>query len=86
MERKGKRFTDEKTFVVHPDMKDALQNYRPNGTAIKDVFAEREKAILRGDKYHNDEHDEEMLETAKNRTDNAVANGWRFPYSKKAPR
>lgn len=74
-------FLDPATdFVVHPDMIDTFEKYRSgNANAFQEMFVARTIALSQGEKYHNDLHDEEMLESAEQRTEQAAAKGWQFP-------
>jgi len=82
-ERKGGRWAGDKQFVVHKDIQEALQNYSPGGDSFKEVFAQRDQYVEDGVIYWNTDHDTEMAETAKERTQRAATKGWRFPSSKK---
>lgn len=79
VERKRKWVDPDKAFVIHPDMQDALMNYDGTGRTIREVFDERDRRVADGETYHNDLHDEEMLETAEERTKLAAAKGWKYP-------
>ena len=72
----GKWVDTSKAFVIHPDMQEALMNYDPNGNSIQDCFDERKKKIEAGEEYHNSDHDVEMAETARLRSQNPL---FRFP-------
>lgn len=72
--KRGKRFVDpNKVFVVHPDMGFALKNYNGDRETISKVFKERDELVEKGEKYWNDLHDQEFLETAWERSHNP---GW----------
>lgn len=66
--RNGKWVDDKKAFVVHPDMRDGMMNYKPDGDSIGEVFKQRNEAVEKGEKYWNDIHDEEMEQTARERS------------------
>ena len=68
-ERKGKKFVDPtKKFVVHPDILEGLKHYTSDNDSLKRVFQGREDARQSGVVYWNTEHDQEMIETAKERS------------------
>jgi hypothetical protein len=74
-----------KKFVVHPDMVTGLRNYRKgNKNAIVEVMVKRKPLKEAGLIYWNTEHDEEMQQTAIERTQNAVARGWLYVNKKKS--
>lgn len=55
--------------VIHPDMQDAYLNYQgPKSNSFQKVFNERKRKKEAGEKYHNDEWDEQLTETARNRS------------------
>jgi len=64
----GKWVDDDKAFVVHPDMRDALMDYHPDRNSFKDAFDARNKAVENGEVYWNTDHDDEMKSTAEERT------------------
>lgn len=83
--KKKKGFADPKTeFVVHEDMIDVFKKYR-NGDkkAFQKMSEERTAKLQSGIIYWNPDHDEEMLETAQERTKKATLLGWIFPPKKK---
>ncbi|HZX14966.1 MAG TPA: hypothetical protein VFF49_11280 [Thermodesulfobacteriota bacterium] len=84
MKERGKRYIDpEKQFCVHPDMIQTFKNYDGTKDSFKKTFGERDELVKNGDVFWNTEHDEEMLKTARDNTDNAAAGGWRFPQRKR---
>lgn len=73
----------EKEFVVHPDNIQALNEYRRgNKDAYKQLIENRQEQTRRGEKYWNDDHDEEMKQTAEERTNNETMKGCKFPKKK----
>lgn len=74
--RNGK-YTNEGQFCVHPDIKEATMNYN-GGDSFKKVFEARNIKVALGEPYHNQDHDEELLETALLNTQNAIIHGWRW--------
>jgi hypothetical protein len=84
IERKGKRFVDpQEKFVVHEDMLDFFRNYQQGKSFQEQVGEKRDEKLKNGEPFHNPDHDEEMKETARNRTDNATCTGWVFPGRRK---
>lgn len=70
-------------FVVHPDTTDALRSYRKgNKKAFQEMSTKRDIKLQHGEIYWNPDHDEEMKETAVERTQSAVAKGWKWPLKK----
>ncbi len=66
-----------KSFVIHPDMVEGLKKYRAgNKNAIMEVMIKRQPIKESGGIYWNTDHDQEMQETAIQRTQNAVSRGW----------
>jgi len=73
-----------KAFVIHEDNIVALQEYRKgNKQAFKEMVEKRNALAEEGIPYWNTDHDAEMVEWAKERTDNAVIRGWKFPTVKR---
>lgn len=67
----------DKSFVVHPDAVEAFKRYRAGViTAFKDMMIKRKPLKESGAIYWNTDHDEEMQETAIQRTQEASARGW----------
>jgi hypothetical protein len=79
---RGLKYTPDTKFVVHPDMKHALQNYTGQ-ESMDEALSMRDVVLDRGGVYWDTDHDEEMLETARERTQVASAAGWHFPPSPK---
>lgn len=74
----------DKEFMVHPDMPEVFKNYRSGDKkAFQKMQKKRNEQIESGEIYWNTDHDEEMLETAKERTNNVIALGWIWPKKKK---
>jgi len=73
----------DKRFIVHPDMIEAFTGYDGTKDSFKRVFSKRDKQVADGEVFWNADHDEELAQTAKENTDNAIARGWRFPKRKK---
>jgi hypothetical protein len=70
---------------VHPDNQIALEAYRKgNKKAFIEMAEARNAKQERGEKYWNDEYDEEMLEYARKATMRAAHKGWTFPWKKEA--
>jgi len=67
--KEGKKYAKNEDFVIHPDIRDATKNYNGKDT-FKDAFAKRDELLEGGEPFWNTDHDEEMLETARERTDN----------------
>lgn len=66
----GKRgkWLSRKEFMVHPDMQEALMNYHPSRNSFTDVFKKRDEQALMGEVYWDTSHDDEMRDTAIQRT------------------
>lgn len=78
---KERKYVDpEKAFIVHPDIADAFTEYDGDPDHFKKVFKERDEAIANGEYYWNTEHDVEMAETARIRSQQP---GWEYPVRKK---
>ena len=72
------------TFVVHPDMIRTFREYaKGNLNAFQEMAERRGDLIAQGILYHNTDHDDEMFQTAKERTETALANGWVWPGRRK---
>ena len=80
----GKKMADpKKEFVVHPDMVEVFENYRKGDKrAFQKMSEERNKKMANGETYWNTDHDQEMLETATERTNNVISLGWIWPKKK----
>lgn len=76
--QKPQKYSDNEE-VIHPDMVEAYAGYTGDNDSFKRVFRNRDRAVERGETYWNEDHDEEMRETARERTDNAVCKGWKWP-------
>ena len=64
------KYVDQlRTFVVHPDLQAAYRNYR-DGDSFEKMFEKRREKTANGEAYWNTDHDEEMLETARERSQN----------------
>ena len=71
-------------FVVHPDMIGTIKSYRNgNKKAFQEMGVQRDIKLQHGEIYWNPDHDEEMKETAEERTKSASARGWKWPEKKK---
>lgn len=80
----GKLADPKKKFIIHEDMLQGFSEYRAGDkSAIRKVMERRQPLKEHGEIYWNTDHDEEMAQTAKERTDNAVASGWKFWGRKK---
>lgn len=81
----GERYLDPRIdFIVHPDMVKTFKDYaNGDSKAFQKMFETRLEAVANGEYYHNPDHDAEMFETAKERTLNALANGWVWPKRRK---
>lgn len=79
-ENKNKWVDPQKTFVVHEDILTAFQGYDGDPDHFKKVFKERDEAIANGEVYWNTDHDVEMAETARERSQQP---GWEYPRRKK---
>lgn len=78
---KERKYVDpEKAFVVHPDIADQFTTYDGNPDHFKEVFRKRDKLVEEGEVYWNTEHDVEMAETARERSQQP---GWEYPQRKK---
>ena len=78
MTERGRKVKRDNSFTIHPDVWDWYKTYEPN-KCFQEVNELRNKKLAEGEPIHNPDHDAEMLETAKNNTDNAVVGGWKFP-------
>ena len=77
----GSLVDSEKEFIVHPDMIETLRKYREgNKNAFKEMFKERAKLTDEGKKFWNDTHDNEMRQTADERSRNPM---FRWPFRRK---
>lgn len=82
--KKGKLADVRKEFVIHEDMVEVFEEYRKGDKqAFNKMGKKRQEKLERGEVYWNTDHDDEMLETAKERTDNVTALGWIWPKRKK---
>jgi hypothetical protein len=76
----GVRIDPESNFVVHPDVIVAMHEYGAlKGQAFENMASARNQMIEEGIDYWNTDHDAEMYETAVERTNQAVCNGWHYP-------
>lgn len=71
--KEGKKYLNiRKSFCIHPDIQEAFKNYKGKNAPnpFKQVFKERDKIIADdpNDTYWNTDHDVEMLETARERS------------------
>lgn len=73
----------DERFVVHPDAMLFRKNYQPGQKFGEEITKIRERMEADGEVSHNRDHDVEMGQTARDNTDNAISNGWRFPLRKK---
>lgn len=79
-ERKRQTIKRDKSFTIHPDMLDFYQGYKRGGPTMDDISDARDKKLEDGQPFWNTDHDEELRETAKENTDNAITGrGWGFP-------
>lgn len=77
MPRREDQMTER--FVVHGDNVEALKAYRAGDKeAFKKMGAKRDELHDAGLPYWNTDHDDEMTQTADERTHNAVIGGWQF--------
>lgn len=83
MERKRRRVKRGDSFTVHEDMLDFYKGYGRGGPSMEEIGRRRNQKLKEGDAFWNTDHDEEMKETARNNTDNAVCKGWKFPRRKR---
>ena len=80
----GKLADPNKKFMVHPDMLQGFAEYRKgNKKAIQEVMVRRKPLKEHGEIYWSTDHDEEMAQTAVERTLNALNLGWVYPRPKK---
>jgi len=63
----GKYIDINRQPVIHKDMQKAYTDYDGTGDSFKKVFEERRKKTAKGEKYWNDEFDEQMIEEARER-------------------
>ena len=75
---------------IHPDMELARKDYgRQKKLGIKKpdsfkwIFKKRDEAVKRGEHYWNDDWDKFMKEIARERTDNAIIRGRKYPKKRK---
>ncbi len=66
-------------FVVHPDIIVATRNYDGTPRSFRLCMELREETVKSKGVWWNAEHDEELKETARERTQAAAAKGWKFP-------
>jgi len=66
-------------MCIHPDMLDALAEYRPEKTSFQEVFEARKEDIELGLKYWNSQWDEVLLVISEHQTRVSLKNGWVFP-------
>lgn len=71
--KEGKYVDPEKAFVVHPDITRAFLGYDGTDGYFKQVFEERDQKILSGEYYWNTDHDTQMAQTARERSQDAAA-------------
>ena len=86
MSKEGNKWVDpKKGFIIHPDIQEGLRNYQPGSGGIKAVFEARDEAVASGEEYWNTDHDAEMAQTARERSQDAgkIAQGWEFPGVKR---
>lgn len=76
-ERKYKYADPNKMTVIHPDQQQWVMNYHGKGTDIHELFERRSQALQAGEKFWNDIHDQEMKETAEERSKKGGNNGTR---------
>lgn len=82
--KKGKLADPKKEFVIHPDMVEVFQEYRKGDKqAFNKMGKKRQEKLDQGETYWNTDHDAEMLQTAKERTDNVTVLGWIWPRHQK---
>lgn len=77
-------------IFIHPDMETARKDYGRQKTlgidkpdSFRWTFKKRDEAIKRGEHYWNDDWDEAMKEIAKERTDNFIIRGKKYPQKGK---
>lgn len=76
----GKKYANPETqFVIHPDNVVMYQRYAQVGPqAVQEMRESRDQLAREGKPYHNTDHDAEMTESARERTQVKAAAGWRF--------
>lgn len=87
MERENRghdKFVSPDKFVIHPDVRDLTQSYKGDPQHFKKGFEKRDELLAQGEPFWDTSHDEEMLETARENTDNFIAKtGKKFPQRRK---
>ena len=79
--RPEKYVNPEERFVVHPDILDAYLAYAGSGASFAEIFEARRQLVEDGNAYWETDHDIEMTETARERSQQP---GWRFKRRRNA--
>lgn len=76
----GKWVDPDRSFVIHPDIQEALIDYDGTNNSFASVFAERNRLLKENPNavIHNNLHDVELRETAIERTKTWAAQGKKF--------
>lgn len=64
---------------VHPDIETARRNYGMDKKSYQKTFQYRNELVAERKPYWNQEHDVAMFSVAKERTEHAKQNGWKYP-------
>ena len=86
MARRPEKWIDpDKEFVVHPDILESFQNYNGSGCSFASTFKARGEVLAHDPDmiYHDDSHDREMEETARERTRVYAAKGNKWPVKRR---
>lgn len=74
-------------FCVHPDMREAFAGFTGDKDSFKRVFKRRDHKVLNNEKYWMSDHDIEMMETARENTENYIMKtGDKWPSSRRRRR
>lgn len=74
--------TEQEHHLIHPDVIEALHNYRFDKDSFKSVFSRRRRLMEMGCKYWVTRWDEKLLDIAMKRTIDFVERGNPFPLRK----
>ena len=74
----GNKYVDDDHFVIHPDMSYARRTYDGTPRSYAVAMEIRDEMVAEGEPYWNTDHDVEMAETARERTQTASASDWRY--------
>lgn len=66
----------------HPDAHVAWITFHEDKEAFVRMEKARNDKLVKGEKYWNSTHDEELLQIARINTEKAIQKGWRWPFKK----